>query len=440
MMRGVRALALLWACPTAAVHVSFDDEASMSAASDAFAEYVVAFGRDYEPGSEEYDMRKGIFARRLEEIRSQNSIPDRLWKAEVNKLSDRTDAELAMLRGWRHVDRPASLMDFSTRQSRAEPYSMPMTTLKKKVDWRSLKVASPVPDQKDCGSCWAVATIAMFNGRREIATGEGKYFATQQLVNCVPNPRECGGQGGCNGATVELGLQYIEKMGVQEEDAVPYKAANGTCESPLSKEQEAFFHEAGDFHSTQQVKDKGGQSMGMVSWYTLPENKAQPLLEALQSGPVAISVAAKGWTNYQNGIFDGCKKDAIIDHAVTAFGYGTQRRKGKTAVNFWTVRNSWGDSWGEKGFVRILRSAKPEEDDAWCGIDNEPGLGVACKPYPKEVTVCGMCGILYDSVVVNFAGKGGKSGGKTQVAEENQKQADSNCESDEVQLAKLAES
>jgi len=240
----------------------------------------------------------------------------------------------------------------------------------------------------------------------------------QQLVNCVPNPRECGGQGGCNGATVELGMQYIEKMGLHDESEVPYKATNGTCKTPLTKDQEAQFLQVGDFHTKQEDILKGGLKLGLRNWYTLPENKALPLMKALQEGPVAVSVAASAWSSYQNGVFDGCKKDSIIDHAVTAFGYGTQKgKKGKKDVNFWLIRNSWGESWGENGFIRLFRAATPEEDDASCGTDNDPGLGIACKPYPKEVKVCGMCGVLYDSVVANFADSNGK--GKEEIAKLN---------------------
>merc|ERR1719221_2533482 len=75
----------------------------------------------------------------------------------------------------------------------------------------------------------------------------------------------------------------------------------------------------------------GGAALGMTGWETLPKNKYEPLARALaERGSVAVSVAADAWFNYDNGIFNGCGKDAVIDHAVTAIGYGSE--DGKDAV------------------------------------------------------------------------------------------------------------
>jgi len=77
-----------------------------------------------------------------------------------------------------------------------------------------------------------------------------------------------------------------------------------------------------------------------------------------------------------------------IDHAVQLVGYGTDASGG----DYWLVRNSWNAGWGESGYIRIARPSTPP-----CGVDPTPGDGTACKPYPPNITVCGMCGILSDS-------------------------------------------
>merc|ERR1712151_22149 len=227
----------------------------------------------------------------------------------------------------------------------------------------------------------------MLDGRHEAKTGRSHSFSAQQLVNCVPNPKECGGQGGCEGATVELAMAYIEQMGLENDSAVPYLASDATCEHPLPSLLQ-HHHQS----------HKGGSKIGLHSWHKLPENNALPLMLAVMDGPVAVSVAASPWFVYSGGVFDGCERDSVIDHAVVLFGYGDEGTS-----KYWSIRNSWGDSWGEGGFIRLLRHDTPEEDDAFCGSDNNPGAGLACKPSPDSVTVCGMCGILYDSVVANFA-------------------------------------
>lgn len=96
---------------------------------------------------------------------------------------------------------------------------------------------------------------------------------------------------------------------------------------------------------------------------------------------------------YESGIFDGCGKDAIIDHAVTAMGYGEENGN-----KFWLIQNSWGDDWGEAGHIRLHR----HDADEYCGMNTKPELGVACKGDTDPVPVCGMCGVLFDSVVPHF--------------------------------------
>jgi cathepsin L len=376
---------------------------------DQFADYLVKFGRDYTPGSDEYNTRHRAFHRRLEFIEAHNANPQRLWDAGLNHLSDRTDEEYWQLLGWRGIHRGAGGGSSSFMEMEADS-----SKLASEVDWRKLEMASEVPDQASCGSCWAVATVSMMDAHSELHQTKRKAFSPQQLVNCVPNPRECGGQGGCQGATVELGMAYIERMGLTEDTETPYTAKDGTCGKPLPEEIAASFlqqayEESGSPHRAARHKHglspalapnhdmTGGAEIGLKSWVTLTSNKARPLMKAVTEGPVAVSVGASDWHSYSNGIFDSCSKDAVIDHAVTLFGYGKEDGK-----NYWLIRNSWGGRWGEDGYIRLLRMDTPAKDDAYCGTDHDPEKGIECKPYPDAVKVCGMCGVLYDSVAVQF--------------------------------------
>lgn len=387
--------------------------------SQAFDGFREQYARNYAPGSSEYKMRSALFHERLALIELHNSRSEgRMWTAGANKLVDRTEQELASLRGWVNVGGGAAAGGgFSLLASDAQTIAAERA-VPSEVDWRSLSMASQVPDQGGCGSCWAVATAAMLQGRTESQLKVNRTFSAQQLVNCVPNPQQCGGTGGCQGATVELAMAYVEMEGLETSEDVAYEGVDGECKQPLSsllatKNNRVEHSPHGAVESVfaasfiqlnvgRAMKKRGGHSIGLRGWGKLPSNKAHPLMQAVSEGPVAISVAASEWFWYDRGIFNGCKKDIVIDHAVTLFGYGVDQVEGKD-VGYWLIRNSWGQDWGEDGFIRLFRHDTSEEDDAYCGTDTDPKAGLACKPYPKEVEVCGMCGMLYDSVTAHFA-------------------------------------
>ena len=121
--------------------------------------------------------------------------------------------------------------------------------------------------------------------------------------------------------------------------------------------------------------------------------RLEPLLVALNSqGPAVVAVDSAKWFNYWSGVFDDCDRDATLGHAVLLQGYGITQE----GQPYWLVQNSWGSTWGERGFIRLARQADEEHH---CGTDFKPEQGVACDGGPESITVCGTCGILYDAIV-----------------------------------------
>merc|ERR1719359_2495805 len=195
-------------------------------------------------------------------------------------------------------------------------------------------------------------------------------------------------------------MNYVVDKGLGTKADVPYTGFDGACgndgTSLISHDDDSNLEEmiAVGFHEAS--VDSAGAALGLRGWERLPENKYAPLIQAVaETGPVAVAVAANAWSSYGSGIFDGCGRDAIIDHGVTLIGYG-----GKDSDKYWIIKNSWGNSWGENGNIRLLREVG--DSDERCGTDNQPSVGTGCDGGPSSVRVCGMCGILYDAVVARF--------------------------------------
>jgi len=370
-------------------------EAREASAFPPFESFVEVNGRAYIHGSAEYEQRESIYKRRAAEASEHNSNPGRRWTAGVNHLWDWTDNELSTLHGWSRSARPEASgfvghggprLAGRPRSQGGEFLAQQLSPLPAEKSWTHLTSAKNVHNQGGCGSCWAIASATMLEAHTEIHSAR-RTFSAQQLVSCVPNPQECGGEGGCRGATAELAMDWVMNHGCPEEFEVPYSGSQSACDTTHQETTKLA-----------NASSAGAGSWGMKRWERLPENQYEPLMRAVvELGPVAVSVAATTWHTYSHGIFDSCSADAIIDHAVLLDGYGEDQSSG---AKYWLIQNSWGQDWGEKGFIRVLRRDTDQDE---CGIDNQPQLGSGCKGGPPQVRVCGMCGILYDTVVVHFS-------------------------------------
>eukprot|EP00747_Dinoflagellata_sp_TGD_P161562 gnl/TRDRNA2_/TRDRNA2_178140_c0_seq1.p1 gnl/TRDRNA2_/TRDRNA2_178140_c0~~gnl/TRDRNA2_/TRDRNA2_178140_c0_seq1.p1 ORF type:complete len:424 (+),score=71.81 gnl/TRDRNA2_/TRDRNA2_178140_c0_seq1:81-1274(+) len=375
---------------------------SGSGARQRFAAFIAQHGRQYQEGTPEYSSRFALFQQRVMEVERHNSLPNKMWTAGINHLSDWTENELKMLRGWRggHAPGGGPKRGASFLQVKAATKKLPEA-----VSWAHLKSSNTILNQGACGSCWAIATVATMNMHAEIY-GANRTYSAKELMDCTPNPDKCGGKGGCDGATVELAMNYIQHGGVTTDAELPYADSNSKCQSAAL----ASLMMGKDAGSGLQIGKVGvrksspgqlGLKVGLHGWERLPENEAEPLMAALaERGPVAISVSADGWNSYSHGIFDSCNKDAVIDHAVTLLGYGRENMEGSSKTfKTWLIQNSWGRFWGDSGRIKLLRH---DDQHEWCGEDKQPELGTGCAGGPSKVRVCGMCGILYDNVVPHF--------------------------------------
>jgi len=327
-----------------------------------YEQYVVDFGKD--ANAVDYSTRKALFAQRVAEVIRHNADTSQTWTMGVNKFTDMPQSERQQYFGY------SSSMSQTMRSTMPEaPLSdVGLDSIPDKWDWRDQKVVTAVKDQGGCGSCWAFAAVESIESALIQATGKTLLLSSQNMVSCTPNPQHCGGTGGCAGATSELGYQYVADKGIASEKDYPYRATTGRCDE--TKPKSARIH----------------------SFVKLPENNYTALITALATiGPIAVSVDAEPWMGYSRGVFTGCGLTRIdINHAVQAVGYGTDNGK-----DYWIIRNSWGSFWGESGYIRLFRHS--DGDMKWCGPDPNPQDGTGCDGGPPVVTVCGSCGVWYDS-------------------------------------------
>lgn len=346
------------------------------------------FGRSYKSGSAEFQHRLALFqasVARIAAVNAKIAKEGRTWVAGIHPFMDWSPAERKTLNGYkpsrsRGLTRMAALQTSARigSHSSATTRTISNATLVESFD----SSANPaIRNQANCGSCWAISAVEAMEAQLLQNGSPEVRLSAQALVDCVPNPQHCGGTGGCDGATGELAYAFARDHGIPLESDIPYGGVTGTC--PISGMPKQAVQD-GMWPVPKRAVVSG--------WNQLPSNTAAPMMQALvNQGPVVVAVDGNDWFEYSSGIFDSCDKDAELGHAVLLKGYGEDQGK-----KYWRIQNSWGARWGEQGHIRLTRH---ENEDEWCGTDSKPQDGVGCDGGPPEITVCGMCGLLYDPIV-----------------------------------------
>lgn len=296
---------------------------------------------------------------------------------------------------------------------------VPASELPKERDWRAHnpKITTDVKEQGFCGSCWAVATAAVLESHIALRTGKLYTLSPQEMVSCVDNPEHCGGTGGCSGATYELAFEFAAKHGVVTEEDFPYRSGRGgkvECSLTNSTNLPEFLLR-GSSAANLGINSENDYIDGAVAtidgYIHFPTNNYTILMNAIATlGPIGVMVAASPWALYTGGVFSSKNHNSSattdVNHAVVLEGYGIDQ---ETQEPYWLVRNSWGSSWGEDGYMRLLRvdpDTLSDFDKEDCGIDKTTSDGNGCTKdedgndiVPPPVKVCGTSTILYGSYV-----------------------------------------
>lgn len=193
------------------------------------------------------------------------------------------------------------------------------------VDWRKKGAVTGVKDQATSTSRWAFAAAGAVEGAYFLATGKLVSISAQELVDCEPNYKGCDNEG-----YVHQAFDYTMMNGLVAEQRYPYINQKGTCQKPARAPR---------------VKIDG---------YAHVSRNEKALEIAVAKQPVAAKICSKcpGFKEYSSGVLSRICGENKLDHDVLVVGYGTVRT---SREQYWIVKNSWGEEWGDKGYVKLRR-------------------------------------------------------------------------------------
>tara|TARA_B100000575_G_scaffold294645_1_gene312603 strand:- start:1877 stop:3271 length:1395 start_codon:yes stop_codon:yes gene_type:complete len=205
------------------------------------------------------------------------------------------------------------------------------------IDWRNKGAVTPVKNQGQCGSCWSFSTTGAIEGAYFLKTGNLVSFSEQELVSCDNTDQ------GCNGGLMDNAFEWIHNhSGLCSESEYPYNSGNGqsdTCTPGCSPIE----------NST------------VLKYIDVPENTLS-LEQAVSRQPVSVAIEADhlSFQLYSKGVYHSdC--GTSLDHGVLIVGYGTLN-----SLDYWIVKNSWGEQWGNNGYIYIQKNRDSKGGE--CGI------------------------------------------------------------------------
>ncbi|KAK4493510.1 hypothetical protein RD792_005589 [Penstemon davidsonii] len=215
--------------------------------------------------------------------------------------------------------KPASLTAFLYENFTAIPPS---------IDWRKQGAVTSIRDE----TC--VDTV---EGITKIKNGKLYNLSIQEILDCDTSADG----NGCDGGFVSEAFDFIKQNGLTTESNYPSKEKPGTCD-----------------------KKKETQHVAKISSYEkIPADNEAALMKAVANQPIAVSLDASGpsFQFYSSGVFTG-QCGTTLNHGVTVVGYGTENGK----LKYWIIKNSWGTTWGDEGYMRLQRDT--DEKEGLCGI------------------------------------------------------------------------
>lgn len=287
-----------------------------------FGRFIEQYGKQYE--SKHFFKHYATFKKNLNTILSHNA-KKATYTMAMNEFGDLSMEEFR-----------TKFLGLTGAKPRHVDASFEATPNDEELDWRTIGAVTPVKNQGQCGSCWAFSATGSLEGVYFNKTGKLVSLSEQQLVDCSGST----GNHGCNGGLMTNAYKWIQRNGgICTEADYPYTGRDGSCKT-------------------------GCKPAVQVTGYKEISNEAA-LMSGVKGAPTAVAVEVNdGFRFYASGVFDDARCGTRLNHGITAVGFGTEGGK-----PYWIVKNSWGTSWGEKGYIRLVRNKN------MCGV-----ASMACFP------------------------------------------------------------
>ncbi|KAM5170151.1 cathepsin 8-like [Mantella aurantiaca] len=292
-------------------------------ASSFFDEEWLAWKLKYDktyPSLEEEESRRNAWEDNWHMVQNHNALADQglsTFRMAMNHFADMTSEKVKSRSCLYATEHPMNV----PRKTYGSHGNLP-----EHVDWRDSKCVTPIRQQGICGSCWAFATVGAIESRLCIKSHELVKLSEQQLVDCDPIDSGC-----CGGLPV-LALLYTEMNGIMKREDYEYTGKKMACSYNSDK---ALFLNVSKSYSM-----------------TGEENMASSV--ALE-GPITVGFGVDlEFFLYDKGIYDGACAESM-NHAIIIVGYGTENDEENGSQDYWIIKNSWGEEWGENGYGKIKR-------------------------------------------------------------------------------------
>ncbi|XP_072100216.1 cathepsin K-like [Mobula birostris] len=312
------------------------DYAVSSTLDEEWKNWKLQYNKDY--AKDEEINRRIIWESAMSYIEQHNreyAMGKHTFTVAMNQFGDLTNKEFNMLMNTFFRNKAENSTEEQVKESNEldDADNENVSKRPSTVDWRDKNLVTRVKNQGPCGSCWAFSATGALEGQWAKKKKQLISLSEQNMLDCDCNSN------GCNGGYMESAYKCIIQLGgIESEKSYPYTGQQGSCRFQRN-------------NIVAKIK----------TYHRLDINEARLARKVAKIGPLCIAVDASlnSFQYYSQGVYydPHCNQNGV-NHAMLLIGYGTEK-----GGKYWLIKNSWGTSWGDNGYIKMSRDKNNN-----CGI------------------------------------------------------------------------